>query len=49
MHQSSPEKNVCVRIAKDNILEATISILVDETLVNNILQFGFQFVIRNWV
>ena len=32
---------------QDNILEATVSILVKETLFNNILQFELQFVMRN--
>ena len=38
---------VCVCIAKDNTLEATISVLVKEKLINNIKQFKFQFVMRN--
>ena len=38
---------VCVSVAKDNMLKAKIAILVEETLVDDILQFRFQFVMRN--
>ena len=38
---------VCVFVANDNILKSTVTILVEETLVDNFLLFGFQFIRRN--
>ena len=36
VHQSDPER-VCVFVANDNILKATVTILMEETLVDNFL------------
>ena len=38
---------VCVFVANDNILKATVTILMEETLVDNFLLFRFQFIMRN--
>ena len=38
---------VCVFVANDNILKSTVTILVEETLVDNCLKFRFQFIMRN--
>ena len=35
-HQSDPDE-VCVFVANDNILKSTVTILVEETLVDNCL------------
>ena len=37
---------ICVFVANDNILKSKVTILVEETLVDNIL-FRFQFIMRN--
>ena len=45
MHLSGPEQSMCF-IAKDNILQETISILVNEKLVDNSSYFGFSLSLR---
>ena len=46
VHQSDPERNICL-CSNDNILKSTVTILMEETLVNNFLSFRFQFIMRN--
>ena len=38
---------VYVFVANDNILKASITVLMEETLVDNFLKFRFQFIMRN--
>ena len=45
-HQSDPERSY-VFVANDNILKSTVTILVEETLVDNVLLFRFQFIMRS--
>ena len=38
---------VCVFLANDNIQKSTVTILMEETLVDNFLDCRFQFIMRN--